>query len=140
MKKIQIKFNSEEKELAESFASKNDGEVSLLEDGSGVIEIASYDEKAESTANEVDKLYDYVSKRCEMYYRWCQERMNYMQKDFYEHLKGHLPSVKSKEQLKRAIDALGLNEEYEVKPTVIYASNSHDKNTLEVELKIPQKD
>lgn len=42
----------------------------------------------------------------------------------YRHMgDGHLPKVKSTEQLKRAIDVLGLSEEYKVEPITIWAAN-----------------
>lgn len=44
-----------------------------------------------------------------------------------EHNKGHLPKLKSKEQMKKAIKALGLEDEYEVIPSTIYASNGSIK-------------
>jgi hypothetical protein len=39
-----------------------------------------------------------------------------------EHTNGHLPSVKGAEQMQRAVDALGLDKEYDVQKRTVYAS------------------
>lgn len=61
----------------------------------------------------------------EMAMEYLNRRLAYIEEDFYNyvnwHSKGHLPPINSAEQMKRALDALGLSEEYEVAQKVIYS-------------------
>jgi len=47
--------------------------------------------------------------------------LSYHMDSFSDHKKGHLPPVKSNEQMKRAVAALGLEDEYDVPKSTISA-------------------
>ena len=53
-----------------------------------------------------------------------RSHVEYLSSDLYsfmrQHLKGHIPPLKSKEQLERAIKALGLDKEYTVEKRTVY--------------------
>jgi len=56
--------------------------------------------------------------------RWLREDLNYLKESFYKHKEGgHLPPITTVEQLSRALNVLGLEEEYEVKKKQIYLDN-----------------
>jgi hypothetical protein len=63
--------------------------------------------------------------RCDCSYdlKYIKQELEYLWKRIANHEENHLPQVKSMEQLKRAIKALGLEEEYEVVPQRIYAED-----------------
>ena len=131
MNKIKINVN---KEFAEAFASKNGGEVVEL-DGELFLENKAYD--CSSKEVQADKSVSYDDLKClgesiSYQFKYLREELSYIYKSMQDHREGHLPKIKSKEQLKRAIKALGLDEEYKVEPQVLYASRGD--GTLEVEL------
>lgn len=53
--------------------------------------------------------------------RSISNQLQYLWQAFQDHMKGHLPAVKSTEQLQRAIDVLGLGDEYDVQKQTVYA-------------------
>ena len=64
---------------------------------------------------------------------YLHRRIDSIWTELYKHYDGHLPSTKSAEQLQRAIDKLGLSDEYSVQKKVIYASE-RGRPVLEVDL------
>lgn len=52
---------------------------------------------------------------------YLMSEINYLYQSFARHQEGHLPPVKSAEQMARVVDKLGLDKEYEVVKKVIYA-------------------
>ena len=78
--------------------------------------------------------YAYHSDMMNMYDYMMQE-VDYLYKVLGSHFQGHLPPIKSTEQMSRAIEALGLDKEYEVEPRVIYAKDARGNLTATVTLK-----
>jgi hypothetical protein len=60
---------------------------------------------------------------CESRADYLLDEINRLWSFIYSHDEGHLPKFKSTEQLKNAIKILGLEDEYEVVPERIYASD-----------------
>lgn len=55
---------------------------------------------------------------------YIKEEIYFLREKLYQHIeKGHIPPVKSGEQLDRIIKLLGLDSDYEVKKEKIYASD-----------------
>lgn len=55
-------------------------------------------------------------------FRSLNYQLEYLWESLSRHMQGHLPPIKSTEQLERALKALGLDKEYEVEKRTIYAS------------------
>lgn len=126
---IEAEFLTENmaKSYADAVKEKFDCEVSLDKaDVSYEMPTAAYDsskEKNYATYNEMDERISYVYEHIDYKFKYLREEMSYMMQVFQNHMKGHLPKVKSNEQLKKAIKALGLEEEYEVyKPQISVAN------------------
>lgn len=95
------------------------------------------------TAKQLEDLYMSMCSNLDYMYRmissmegkmWESEAR--MHENLWKHLEGHLPPIKSSEQMERAIDALGLGEEFQVAKKTIYASNGKpSKLVYEIELK-----
>lgn len=75
----------------------------------------------------IDKNKDAMDKMHEM----CMGLYNYMDSiasNMYNyqdsHRKGHIPPMKSKEQMNKVIKVLGLGDEYKTEPTTIYANRN----------------
>ena len=66
---------------------------------------------------------------------YCHRRINYLSQDIYgyisEHNSSHLPPILGPGRMAKAIKVLGLNDDYQVQPRVLYAST---KNGPVVEL------
>lgn len=60
---------------------------------------------------------------------YIHSRISYLENSFYayeyEHSEGHLPKIKTASDMKRALDVLGLADDYEVKKQVIYANDKY---------------
>lgn len=57
---------------------------------------------------------------------YLREEIDYINNRLSDHFNnGHLPAIKSTEQMTRAIDSLGLSEEYSVEKRVLYATKNN---------------
>lgn len=71
-------------------------------------------------------------------FQYAMEEIQYLgryvdsvERELYAHeSNGHLPAVKSTEQMARAVDALGLNKEYDVQKRTLYAKRGGDVMVL----------
>jgi hypothetical protein len=109
-----------DKEFAEEFASNNN--LTLAEkDGEYFVEIdnANCNVPAVST-EDLNMVYRDLYREIEWQNRYLNERMDYIHERLSKHNEGHLPPIKSNEQMAKAIEALGLSEEYEVVKKKIY--------------------
>jgi len=75
------------------------------------------------TYEEMDRSISYVYDHMNYKFDAVREEMGYFMKILQNHMKGHLPNVKSNEQLSKAIKALGLEGEYEVYKPMISVAN-----------------
>ena len=80
------------------------------------IESLASDATAEDLVNYVKYLDDLVSRMRESF----RNELGYLWEEFYDHKRGHLPSVNSVEQLQRVVDVLGLSAEYEVEKKTLW--------------------
>lgn len=70
--------------------------------------------------------------------QWLHDRINFLREDYYRlsdeiwkhKMDGHLPKLEGAGQMKKALKALGLDEDYEVQKKVIYASTGLPAKTL----------
>lgn len=121
-----MKLTTEEIEKRKANLEKLEASVKILADmgaGSG--------EGEDEGEDKIEELED----KCEnLLYglRYALEEIQYLtrlvaycEEELYKHeSNGHLPSVKSAEQMKRAVSALGLDDEYDVQKRTIYASTN----------------
>jgi len=82
-------------------------------------------------SDELKKVYETIYSILDRFDR----RINYIWSEIYAHYKGHLPSVPSVEQMKKAVKALGLSEEYEVQSKVIFANGPRGEANASLEYK-----
>lgn len=61
--------------------------------------------------------------------------VSYIENKFYEHMKGHIPKINSVSQLRRAIEILELDSEYNVEKKTIYSSRGKNGEIL---IKLPE--
>jgi hypothetical protein len=66
---------------------------------------------------------DYVLSRLKDEMKYVYEEIQWVYRELREHKEGHLPPINSASQMSKAVDALGLSDEYEVAKKVIYASD-----------------
>lgn len=66
-------------------------------------------------------------------------RIGYLEDTVQNHMKGHLPALKSREHMDRAIKKLGLDQEYEAAPKkIVYANSKHGPIvTIGADVEIP---
>jgi hypothetical protein len=126
--------------LEERSASSIESETD--EDGvitvSYAIEEARCDKEKYATVEDVDEkihsvvwsMADALMKEVQWQMNWINSEIDYLYTRFYRHEDGHLPSIKSPAQMEGALKALGINEDYEVKKKVIYASGKIQVNNL----------
>ena len=123
-------FKFPNKETAKIFAETLGVEGETSEKNGEVI-FAYSDEKSSATISQDDlysslnSVYRYMDSRCDEMYR----RMDRLVRAFAIHQRNHLPSPKSASQMQKAVDALGMGEDYEVKKGVIYVESGD--NSLE---------
>ena len=123
-------FKFPNKETAKIFAETLGVEGETTEKDGEVI-FAYSDEKAsvslsqEDLYRSIDSVYRYTDSRCEELYR----RMDRLVRAFAMHQRNHLPSPKSASQMEKAVKALGMGDDYEVRKNVIYVESGD--NSLE---------
>ena len=126
--KSQIKFKN--KEDAQSFIDYCKVEGATIEEKENDVLVA-YEVECKSCEEENERemycqMYREFDRRME--YVWA--RMDRMEQRIWKHeSEGHIPPIKSAEQLQRALAALGLDSEYDVQKRTIYAS--YGDHTLE---------
>lgn len=124
-----LKFSN--KTVASAFQEtlKVEGSIKENEDGSVSLSYVHNEPCCEKSAcpdsmeadmkNMAEGLYKYFDRRCS----YINERMDDLWRALFEHKEnGHLPKVNGAEQMKKAVEALGLSDEYEVQKKRIYAS------------------
>lgn len=98
-----------------------EGEITQNKEGEVLL---AYDDKCPTAKASIDDetferrlgyIYDTIREEVQ----WISRRIDNVYKALAEHQVGHLPCVKSAEQLEKAIKALGLANEYEVEKTKI---------------------
>jgi hypothetical protein len=128
------KLSFSNKSVAEAFQDFAKVKGSIEETGGEVVlsynydtpEKASYDEVDEKMANAMDYMYRSMDRQCE----YMNERIDRLARAFYEHTDKHLPNPQTPSQMQKAVTALGMGEDYEVKKRTIYAT--HGDKTLEM--------
>ena len=85
-------------------------------------------EKAVDAANIIDDLVSNVSRRID----YIHQRIDSLSNDLYDHkYSGHIPPIKSVEQMNKALKSLGLDSEYDVAKRTIFASvKSNNRNPV----------
>jgi len=120
MKKIQFENES----VAKAFKDFMKIDASIEEED-GKFAVAYCDEpksapkaNAEYTAEAMEKVYSYF--QSEFNYMW--RRIDAISEELWKHKDNHLPCPKTPSQMQKAIDALGMGDDYEVEKKKIYAS------------------
>lgn len=113
------KINAKNKDLAEKIAQSIDSEV--VEEENGEFSVAYYcKEESETAKYSKDEIYDIIYKCLDQEVRYIYDSIRYLREELYDHKEGHLPKM-SFDHLKRALETLGMDDEYELKKKVIYA-------------------
>lgn len=127
--KISAEFLTEKmaKKYADAVKEKFDCEVSLNKASVNYdvpkSETSVKNEKDYATYDEMDTRIEYVYDHINYKFRYLQEEISYVLQLFRDHMKGHLPKIKSTSQMKTALEALGLEDEYEVMKPIISVAN-----------------
>lgn len=116
-------------ELAEAAVkdAENFGLTAKVEQSDGEISVA-YEmpascDKKEATAVCWDDVYAICRAYASEYQyqlKWVQEDLKYTREAFYNHLKGHLPSINDAGKMEKALKNLGLEDSYNVVKPSIY--------------------
>lgn len=77
----------------------------------------------ESSNYESDYNYSYLQSRIDELWRFIMDWQN-------SHLEGHIPACKSVDQLKKAVDVLGLSGEYDIQKQVIFSSEGQPEGLV----------
>lgn len=131
--KNQLKFNMkltpEELEKRKENLQKLEASMKLLADMSMS---SGGESEGEDGGESEDKMCELEDKCCQLMFglsyaweeiRYLSRLIGYLQEDLMSHMdNGHLPAVKSTEQMKRAVSALGLDDEYNVEKRTLWAS------------------
>lgn len=110
------------KEVAKIFADIMDQKGSIEKNKDGTVIFAyekSEQEKvisAENLHSSINAVYRYVDNE----YRYLSERINRLAKAFSIHKQNHLPSPATASQMSKAVKALGMEDDYDVKKKTIY--------------------
>ena len=121
-----LKFTS--KGARDNFLGEHKEGISIISDTEVEVVVAEMDKQSmdEKTIKMMDAMYRDIYAYMDYKDRQYKAELNYFYEMWENHRAGHLPNVKSAEQMKRAIDNLGLNEEYEVAKRTIFASMTDD--------------
>lgn len=63
-------------------------------------------------------------------YEWLSARIDNLWQTYIQHLDGHLPKILGADKMQNALKVLGIGDDYEVKPQVIYASDGQPSSIL----------
>jgi len=66
------------------------------------------------------------------------DRLNYLSDSFYNHLNGHVPQIKTAQQMENFLSAIGAEGDYNVQKPTIWMGASSRGAVLEIDLK-PKK-
>jgi len=115
MKKIQFENES----VAKAFKDFMKIDASIEEeDGKFAVAYCEVASEGEDESEEVEKKLDYVKSEIS----YLHNRISNLAEAIYRHMDNHLPNPKTPSQMKTALDALGMGDDYEVEKKKIYAS------------------
>ena len=81
--------------------------------------------------DDLSRMASYIFKEMQYQMNWLWAEISYLRNSFYQHVdNGHLPPIKGAEKMEKALTALGIGGDYEVKKPVIYSSASTGKGIL----------
>ena len=115
MKKYQFKSEAALKDFVEGIDPKK---YKIVE--GNVVEMASFDE------SEMEYM-EYAMEELKYEVKYLRSELNYVYSSFAEHCqKGHLPPVIGAGKMQKALDALGISDDYAVEKKFIYANKHGD--------------
>ena len=123
------KFSLQSLELAEAAVKDavNFGLSATLEEADGEVSVAYEAPAVYGGKEEKAVSWDDVYAICRSYaseyqyqLKWVQEDLKYTREAFYNHLKGHLPSINDAGRMEKALKSLGLEDSYKVNKPTIY--------------------
>lgn len=112
-----MKNDTMKDEAAKAEIEMEDPETEAPEETDDEEEMCSMDCMEDTVEEAFSAAMDYMRYQSE----YLMSEINYLWQQFARHQEGHLPAVKSAEQMSRVVDKLGLDKEYEVLKKVIYA-------------------
>lgn len=65
---------------------------------------------------------------------WIASEIRYLENAFYRHQNGHLPAIEGAGKMERALETLGIKEDYEVEKKRIFATSNNTKRSIDIEL------
>ncbi len=116
-------------EVANIFADcmKIKGSIEKGEDGKVIL---AYEvEKSSAPTITEEQLYNSINsvyRYCDNEMRYLNERISGLYRVLSNHFDNHLPSPKTPSQMTKAVKALGLEEDYEVKKNTIYVRDGNN--------------
>lgn len=84
--------------------------------------------------NTLSRFFQDVHENMRYELNWLASEVRYLEEAFYKHNKGHLPPIKSAGKMEKALNTLGIGEDYEVEKKRIFASASIDTKNGSVEI------
>ncbi len=76
----------------------------------------------------------YFFQEMQYQFNWVWAEIDYIENAFYQHVSnGHLPAINGAEKMEKALTALGIGGDYEVKKPVVYANTKYG-TTAEVDI------
>lgn len=131
---MHIKLSKEEIDKRSETLTKLEASVKIIADAADMIGVDPKEEEMDEDDMMVQaqiRSLAYALNDIVRSIEYLRQDIDSMYKILFSHMEsGHLPAVKSAEQMARAINKLGLGDEYEVQKKMIYASTGRGTLTI----------